>query len=264
MVRKIFLLVVLVALITGCKKDEGTNPQEKGCLITSETINDRPYRTYEYDADQKLYRIVQYETNAGNRVEKRFSFDYNEKNQVVAFRETNLLIPNTNYQYLLHYSEAGQLDTISKSQVLNSGSKLLETYTLQYDDQRRLAKYQWKENYWRYEYDEAGNVTKWFAKYKDLAPIEVLVADFGNYDGKHNTYAFSKPAQLVNLVGGGGSSPQNPGSFKFYEASLTPTQTGVVTYLYNEKDLPSEASISIFLVQGGTSTQVYRFVYDCP
>lgn len=258
------MLGVFVALITGCKKEEDTtNPQEKGCLITSETINDKPYRTYEYDADQKLYRIVQYETNAANRVEKRFSFDYNQKEQIVAFRETNLLPPTINYQYLLHYGEAGQLDTIRKSQILNSGSKLLETYTLEYDGQRRMTKYQWRGNYWRYEYDDANNVTKWFAKYKDLAPIEGLVADFGNYDGKHNTYAFSKPAQLVNFVGGGGTSPQNPGSFKFYEASLTPTQTGVVTYQYNEKKLPSEASISIFSAQGGTSTQVYKFVYDC-
>ena len=264
MVRKIFLLGVFVALITGCKKEEDTtNPQEKGCLIISETINDKPYRTYEYDAGQKLYRIVQYEKSASNRVEKRFSFDYNTKNQVAAFRETNLFTPNTNYQYLLHYSGAGQVDTIRKSQIVNSGSKLLETYALEYDGQRRMTKYQWKGNYWRYEYDDVGNVTKWFAKYKDLVPIEGLVADFGNYDGKFNTYAFSKPAQLVNLVGGGGSSPQNPGSFKFYEASLTPTQTGVVTYQYNEKKLPSEASISIFSAQGGTSTQVYKFVYDC-
>ena len=259
------LVGAVLASLVGCKKegDATLTPQDKGCLITTETINDRPYRTYEYDADQRLYRIVQYETNAGNRVEKRFSFDYNAKNQVVAFRETNLLPPNLNYQYLLHYSETGQLDTVRKSQIVNSGPKLLETYTLEYDDQRRLTKYLWAGNYWRYEYDDVGNVSKWFARYPALAPIEGLVADFGNYDGKHNTYAFSKPAQLVNLVGGGGASPQNPGSFKFYEASLAPTQTGVVTYQYNENNLPSEASISIFSAQGGTSTQVYKFVYDC-
>ena len=266
MVRKLILVGFVVALVTGCKKDEDATPDplEKGCLITSETINDKPYRTYEYNADQQLYRIVQYETNASNRVEKRFSFDYNPKNQVVAFRETNLLTANTNYQYRLHYSKANQLDTLTKSQIFNSGPKILETYILEYDDRGRLAKYRWAQNYWRYEYDDANNVTKWFAKYPALAPIEGLVADFGNYDGKHNTYAFSQPAQLINLVGGGGASPQNPGSFKFYGASLTPTQTGIVTYLYNEKELPTEASISVFLPSGGTSTQVYKFVYECP
>lgn len=265
MVQKLILLGVVMALLTGCTKENATpDPLEKGCMITSELVNDKTYRTYEYDTDQKLYRIVQYETNTANRVEKRYSFDYNQKNQVVAFRETNLLTPNANYQYLLQYSETGQLDTIRKSQILNSGPKFLETYALEYDDQQRLNKYKWAENYWRYEYDEANNVIKWFAKYPALAPIEGLVADFGNYDGKYNTYAFSKPAQLVNLVSGGGASPQNPGSFKFYEASLTPTQTGVVTYLYNDKRLPTEASISLFTPQGSNSTQVYQFVYDCP
>lgn len=265
MVRKLILIAVVITLVTGCKKEKDTTPdlQENGCRLISETVNDKPYRTYEYDADQRLFRIVQYQTNAGNRLEKRFSFDYNQKNQVVAFRETNLLAPFTNYQYVLHYLETGQVDTIRKSQILNSGPKLLETYTLEYDDQRRLTKYQWAGNYWRYEYDNANNVTKWFAKFPALAPIEGLIADFGNYDGKNNTYAFSKPAQLINLVGGGGSSPQNPGSFKFYEASLTPTQTGVVTYQYNANNLPTEASISIFTPQGGTSTQVYKFGYEC-
>jgi len=266
MIKKLILTGLVVALLAGCKKnnEEATpDPEGKGCLIRSETINDKPYRTYEYDADQKLFRIVQNEINATNRVEKRFSFDYDQNDRVTAFRETSLLAPFHNYQYVLQYSPGGQLDTIRKSEVFNSGPRLIETYALEYDAQQRLTKYKWADNYWRYEYDDAKNVIKWFAKYPAVAPIEGLLADFGNYDGKHNTYAFSTPAQLINLVGGGGSSAQNPGSFKFYEASLTPTQTGVLTYQYNEYDLPTEVSVSIFSVSGGTSTQVYKFAYEC-
>lgn len=266
MIKKLILTGLVIASLAGCKKNDGDgtpDPQVKGCLIMSETINDKPYRIYEYDADHNLFRIVQHETSASNRVEKRFSFDYDPNDRVTAFRETNLLAPFRNYQYQLYYSKAGQLDTIRKSEVLNSGPKLMETYALEYDAQQRLTKYKWADNYWRYEYDEAKNVTKWLAKYPAIAPVEGLVAYFDNYDGKYNTYAFSQPAQLVNLVSGGGASPQNPGSFKFYEASLTPTQTGVVTYQYNEKDLPTEASVSIFSVSGGASTQVYKFAYEC-
>lgn len=266
MIKKLILTGLVLTLVAGCKKnDDGTLPdgEDNGCLITSETINDKPYRTYEYGADKNLFRIVQYETSTSNRIQKRFSFDYDQNKRVTAFRETNLLAPFTNYQYVLHYSNAGQLDTIRKSQVFNSGPKLIETYALEYDAQKRLTKYKWADNYWRYEYDEAKNVTKWLARYPAVAPVEGLLAYFDNYDGKYNTYAFSRPARLVNLVGGGGSSAQNPGSFKFYEASLTPTQTGVVTYLYNEKDLPTQASVSIFSVNGGASTQVYKFAYEC-
>lgn len=266
MIKTLILIGLVFVLVAGCKKNAGDSPpdpQERFCLIMSETVNGKPYRTYEYDTDQKLFRIVQHETNVSNRVEKRFSFDYDRNERVTAFRETNLLNPFKNYQYVLHYDNAGRLDTIRKSEVFNSGPRLLETYALEYDAQQRLTKYKWAENYWRYEYDEAKNVTKWFAKYPAIAPIEGLLADFGNYDGKYNTYAFSVPAQLINLVGGGGSSAQNPGSFKFYGASLTPTQTGVITYQYNEKELPTEASVSVFSASGGNSTQVYKFAYEC-
>ncbi|MPR32815.1 hypothetical protein [Salmonirosea aquatica] len=266
MIKKLILTSVLLSLVLGCKKnDDGTSPDLQGsdCLIKSETIDGKPYRTYEYDDDQKLFRIVQNETKANNRVEKRFSFDYDQSGRVTAFRETNLLAPFNNYQYEMHYTAAGLIDTVRKSQIFNSGPKLLETYILEYDSQRHLTKYKWGDNYWRYEYDNAKNVTKWFAKYPSVAPIEGLLAEFGNYDGKHNTYAFSTPTQLINLVGGGGASAQNPGSFKFYEASLTPTQTGVVTYKYNEHNLPTEASISVFTAGGASSTQVYKFAYEC-
>ena len=266
MIKKLLLKTLVIALAAGCQKNDGdTSPnlRENGCLIMSETVNNKPYRTYEYDADQKLYRIVQNEISAGNRVEKRFSFDYDQSDRVTTFRETNLLAPFINYQYVLHYDNAGRLDTIRKSEIFNSGPKLLETYALEYDAQKRLTKYKWADNYWRYEYDAANNVTKWLARYPSIAPIEGLLADFGNYDGRYNTYAFSTPARLINLVGGGGASAQNPGSFKFYQASLTPTQTGVVTYQYNEEDLPTEASVSIFSASGASSTQVYKFAYEC-
>ncbi len=181
MIKKLILTGLVIGSLAGCKKNDGDgapDPQAKGCLIMSETINDKPYRTYEYDADQNLFRIVQYETSASNRVEKRFSFDYDPDDRITAFRETNLLTPFRNYQYQLHYSTAGQLDTIRKSEVFNSGPKLMETYALEYDAQQRLTKYKWADNYWRYEYDEAKNVTKWLARYPAIAPVEGLARRF--------------------------------------------------------------------------------------
>ena len=261
-------MLLLLAALSGCKKDgtEETDPtpepQEKGCKLASETIDGKPYRTYQYGDDKRLFRIVQYETKASNRIEKRFTFDYEADGRVKALRETNLLPPFGNIQYDLHYSGTGRLDTIRKYQVLNAGPVILETYALEYNAKGLIEKYKWKDNYVRYEYDNDGNLTKWFVSLPSISP-EVIAAEYGNYDGKRNVYADTRPAELVNIVQGQGVSPQNPGTFKYHPASLRPVQTGAVNYLYNEKQLPTEASVSLFSPDGSSSTQVFKFTYNC-
>ena len=91
-----------------------------------------------------------------------------------------------------------------------------------------------------------------------------MAAEYGNYDGKRNVYADTRPAELLNLVTIQGMSKQNPGSFKFYSASLRPEQNGLVNYIYNERELPTEASVSLFLPDGSAAgTQVHEFAYTC-
>lgn len=264
MVQKLLTWVVIITLVIGCKKDDTVEPtgDEIGCNIISETINDRPYRNYEYTADSLLFRIVQYEKSVQNRIQKRFTFDYGAEERVSAVRETNLLSPFVNYQYDLHYSNEGLIDTIRQSRILNAGPVPEQTYVLLYDDKRRLTRYTWGDNYWRYEYDDTKNVTKWFSKVLSIANTEQLVAEYGNFDGKRSPYFFTQPAMLVNLIGGGGMGEENPGSFKLYNNAQL-EQTGVVTYQYNEKNLPTEASISAFPTVGNAFTEVYKFTYDC-
>lgn len=264
MVRTLLGLVVLITLVTACKKEETTEPvaEETGCRIISETVDGKPYRNYEYTADSLLFRIVQYEKGGANRLQKRFSFDYDSEETVAVVRETNLLAPFVNYQYALHYSNEGLIDTIRQSRILNSGPRPEQTYVLLYDTKKRLTLYKWGENYWRYEYDDTKNVMKWYARIFSVSNAEQLVAEYGNYDGKRNLYFFSRPAMLVNLIGGGGMSEENPGSFKLYKG-LQLEQTGIVTYKYNEKNLPTEASISAFPTNGNAFTEVYKFTYDC-
>jgi YD repeat-containing protein len=231
--------------------------------VVSESLNDSPYRTYEYNTDDRLYRIIQHETSAPHRVQKRYTFEYDQNGRVSVLRETNLLAPFVNYQYSLHYNETNAVDTIRQFRVMNTGLVPQQTFVLEYDDKKRLTRYAWPESYWRYEYNEAGNVSKWYAKIANVHPQEVLLAEYGNYDENSNVYVNVSPARLVNLIGGGGMSPHNPGSFKFYEGNVEPVQTGIITYLYNEKDLPSEASVSVFPAGGASTTQVYKFAYEC-
>ncbi|TDB65248.1 hypothetical protein [Arundinibacter roseus] len=265
MAQKLLIAFVFICLLVQCKKEEKDEPvpEPAGCLMIGETINDLPYRLYEYAENNQLFRIQQYQSEAPNKLEKRFSFDYDLDGRVATFRETNLLSPFINYQYELIYSSESTLDTIRKYQVFNSGPRLIETYILTYDAQKRITTYAWGENYWRYEYDDAGNLTKWFAKITSVINQEILVAEYDNYDEKENIYSDVYPAQLINLVAGGGSSKANPGSFKFYLGTPTPSQTGIVTYEYNEKNFPTQASTTIFRPTGGATTQVYKFEYEC-
>jgi len=265
------LLIVCFALVAlvSCKKsnsgssDPEPDPQEKGCKVASETIDGRPYRNYDYDADKRLFRIVQYETKSTNRIEKRYTFEYNSAGTVKVVRETNLLAPFINLQYDLHYAGVGRLDTIRKYQVVNSGPRILETYALEYEAKGLITKYKWKNNYMRYGYDGNGNLTKWFVSIPSISP-EVIAAEYGNYDGKRNVYADTRPAELVNIIAGQGLSNENPGSFKYREASLRPLQTGLVDYKYNARELPTEANVSLFAPDGSPAgTQVFKFTYNC-
>lgn len=268
MQRNLLLLCFALAALVGCQEtnSDGGNPpapQEKGCKVASETIDGKPYRTYRYDDSKRLFSITQYETRSTNQIQKRFTFEYDDAGTVKVIRETNLLAPFGNFQYNLHYAGVGRLDTVRKYQVLNSGPRVLENYALEYNDKGFITKYKWQDNSLRYEYDGNGNLTKWFVNLPSISP-EVLAAEYGNYDGKRNVYADSRPAELVNLVTSQGVSKQNPGSFKYYSPSLRPEQNGLVNYKYNERDLPTEASVSLFSSNGSAAgTQVHQFTYNC-
>ncbi len=269
MQRNLFTVCLILTALVGCKKsgsgggDPSPGEQEKGCKVISETINDKPFRTYQYTEEKRLFRIEQYETAPVDQVQKRFTFEYDDLGTVKVIRETYLTTPFWNFQYDLSYSGVGRLDTVRKYQVFNSGPKILETYVLEYNLKGDITKYKWQDNFLRYEYDDNGSLTKWFVSLPFIGP-EVLAAEFGNYDNKRNVYADTRPAELVNLVTSQGVSKQNPGSFKYFSPSLRPEQNGLVNYKYNERDFPTEANVSLFAPNGSPAgTQVHKFTYNC-
>ncbi len=276
--HKLLKISLIAALMWGCKQEEAQEPTPvppppppaqqtplRNCQLTLETIEGRPFRNYQYVSDTVLYRIVQYETGATNREEKRYTFKYDAKNRVASFQEVRLLAPFVNYEYRFQYDNANRVEMVTQYQLFNAGPKLTETYVVQYGQNNRVYTYCWRNNCWRYEYDEAGNLSKWLATIPARSPNETTLRFYSNFDERKNVYEFSKPARLINLVSGEGNSTSNPGAFKFYEGSNEPTQTGVVTYRYNEQNLPVEASVSSFAANNGASiTQVRKFTYDCP
>lgn len=260
---KIQLLVgILLTFMFSCSKKNGqdTSPQSDVCHLLTETLNDKPFRNYEYTENKQLYRIVQYGFNA---VQKRYTFEYDNKDRVKVFRETYLMAPFNNYQYTIFYSGDSKIDSIQQFKITNSGSVLQETHFVEYDTQNRINKYTWgKKNYWRYEYDNEGNVTKWLVKLAN-ASQELTLAEYSNFDKMQSMFSISQPSRLVSLINGEYRISQNPGSFKLYESGGTVSQTGVITYLYNVSSYPTEASLSVFYDGGGTYTDVYKYTYEC-
>ncbi|GAB2800680.1 hypothetical protein GCM10027275_53460 [Rhabdobacter roseus] len=259
----VFLSLLLAILVLDCKrkKEDGPNPQVEGCLMMLETIDGRLYRRYEYNEDKSLFRIQQYQTGGEGKLEKRYTFEYDANGFVKLFRETNLLPPYQNFQYEIFNSTQDRAEGIVQSLIQNSGPRFVQSYALQYDDRGNVVQYDWADSYWRYEYDDRGNVTRWYIKAGSTP--EQLTAEYANYDDKRNLYYYSEGPRLINLIIGGGTSAQNPGSFKFFGTGGIVAQTGIVTYQYNEKDMPVQASVSIFGPSGVPATQAYRFEYEC-
>lgn len=213
--------------------------------------------------DNLLFRIVQYERTAANREEKRYTFKYDDKKRVSTMQEVRLVAPFVNYEYGFHYDVTSRVDTVRQYQLFNAGPKLVETYGVRYEN-GNVYTYCWKNNCYRYEYDDVGNLSKLLALIPSTAPNERALRLYSNFDGKKNLYATSQPARLINLVMGEGNSVGNPGVFNVYDGGATPTQTGIVTYQYNEKQFPTEASVSTFAASGTPlKTQVYKFTYEC-
>lgn len=133
--HKLLFFGLVAALMWGCKKGSTeepapASPQEilpKVCRLTSEAIDGKPYRTYQYIGDSVLFRIAQYERLPTNREEKRYTFKYDAKNRVSVLQEVQLIAPFVNYEYQFHYDIADRVDTVRQFQLFNAGPKLFET-----------------------------------------------------------------------------------------------------------------------------------------
>ncbi len=62
MTRKILVTGILLSLFLACskKQDEDAIDMAKGCLIRSETLNDKPFRTYEYSEENRCIGYFRY------------------------------------------------------------------------------------------------------------------------------------------------------------------------------------------------------------
>ncbi len=260
------IVVVLVSIfvIDSCrpKNNEEITPEDPSalstCILLSEKINGILLRAYEYDSLRKLTRMLEYSgTDPVNSLIKRYTFEYNSKNTLIGFRETNLAIKDQSYIYELDYTGTNQLKAIRPFRVFNSGPRAQDTLTVMYGTNTRIAELKSIRGISsKWEYDTARNVKKWLVR-TPLMKSDSLMAEYGSFDDKVNVYAFSQGMQLVNLLTGRAHSRRNPFN---YTAS---GQSVEATYQYNDKRVPTQAVLKFKSNNNTLRETVYSYELNC-
>lgn len=259
----IIVLLTCISVIAGCrpKNNEEVTPEDSSlsiCILLSEKINGTLIRAYEYDSLRKLTRMLEYSgTNPVNNLIKRYTFEYNSKNTLIGFRETNLAVKDQSYIYELDYADNNQLKAIRPFRVFNSGPRAEDTLTVVYGITARITELKSNRGVTsKWEYDTAGNVKKWLVR-TPLMKSDSLMAEYGSFDDNINVYAFSQGMQLVNLLTGRAHSRRNP--FNYTAAG----QSVEATYQYNDKRVPTQAVLKFKSNNNTLRETVYAYELNC-
>ena len=258
------LVMASVFAIDGCrpKSNEEVTPIDTSalstCILLSERVNGILLRAYEYDSARNLTRVLEYSGNEPvNKIVKRYSFEYNAKNILIGFRETNLAVKDKSYIYELDYSNSSQLKSIRPFRVYNSGLHAEDTLTIIYGNNAQIAEVKSLRGVSsKWEYDTAGNVKKWLVR-TPLMKSDSLMAEYGSFDDKVNVYTFSQGMQLVNLLTGRAHSRRNP--FNYTSSG----QSVEATYQYNEKRVPTQAVLKFKSNNNTLRETVYAYELNC-
>lgn len=144
-----FLMSVLVLAFTSCSKSDDDEPKNEGAnghqIEITEYVwkfGEKPtygelYERYTYNANNK---IVKAETNhylnsQFGRIPHEITYTYNEKNQLVEKNEYQLTLLNYRYKYT-----SNNIDSVATMQKYNNKGSLSESWTYNYDSQKRLIK----------------------------------------------------------------------------------------------------------------------------
>jgi YD repeat-containing protein len=257
-------VLLLAALIDSCRPKNGSDVEPdvdstsiSTCIPLSERVNGALLRSFEYDSTRRLVRMVEYTgTEQLNKVTKRYTFEYNRNAQLTRIRETNVGVRDRNFIYELDY-DGNNVSTIRPYRVFNSGPRPEDTLKVVYDNNNRVTELQsLRGNRTKWEYDSAGNVKKWLVR--TAAGSDSLIAEYTAYDDKVNIYTFSKGIQFVNLLSGRAASKRNPTRFTYLGVASE------VSYLYNEKRVPTEAIVKFRTPSDTTLREtVYRYEQSC-
>ena len=222
----------------------------KACLLTRVDFtnpgNDLPtHITFDYDQEGRVSRIINSWTNQPDATAE---FTYNSNGEIRSYKNTALWTSLT-FEVRPVY-EGGK---VTKMQYFNNGTlseevKISDFWDLKLDDQNRVLEF---GSIFKFEYknDQVSKVYGYDGETKELKGIYDIF-----YDDKNNFLSSSNPKGLTNFFYW--ISLQDISPLPYFRNNVTGTseQKNVVTYKYNSKGFPIEAS--------GTDYPSVKFTYS--
>lgn len=150
--RKVFLILMAVLPLlcfTSCSDDESENLNNSQNYLSEIVVEEHEkkfgeisdygelYEQYIYNQDGTLKEKTTnyYLAVWGDRVERNYRYEYDEKKRVVEMNEYELTLFQEKRKY-----EYNDIDSVSRMLVYGDDGDLKEEWTYEYDNQRRLTK----------------------------------------------------------------------------------------------------------------------------
>lgn len=217
-------IVLLLAALPACRNDRETAPTH--CVLTEvRGFAGEVLERFAYNRDGQL---VKYTLDG-----LAYQLQYNDAGQLTGVVESGINPDQSAFEreITLQYSQDGKTTVVKKPVEFTSRPYV---YTIELGEKGQLLRYTGDEDghriAWRYEYDEAGNVTRSFYA-QDQA--EHLVYEQDRFDAKSSPYYTSASLRMfMQLVFGKAISPHNPVVTRHYdrESVLDWTRTDVNAY----------------------------------
>lgn len=151
MKKVLFLLPLLAALFvfSGCSDDDEPVENNADKVLSEIVVNEHEKKFGEISEYGELYEQYIYNPNGtlqekttnyylavwGDRVERNYRYEYDDKNRVVEMNEYELTLFKEKRKY-----EYNSIDSVSRMLVYDDDGDLNEEWTYEYDSQRRLIK----------------------------------------------------------------------------------------------------------------------------
>lgn len=151
MKKVLFLLPLLAALFvfSGCSDDDEPVENNADKVLSEIVVNEHEKKFGEISEYGELYEQYIYNPNGtlqekttnyylavwGDRVERNYRYEYDDKNRVVEMNEYELTLFKEKRKY-----EYNSIDSVSRMLVYNDDGNLNEEWTYEYDNQKRLIR----------------------------------------------------------------------------------------------------------------------------
>ena len=218
-------------------------------------------RDYQYDAANRLVRVSDSEDG---QVIESWDLEYDSNGRWIKLTQED------GYS-AFEYDPAGKVVSIQEYRLIGSTYRVLGSSTLEYNARHQVTKRTYfpvnttaPGDYFRYEYNAAGNVTKEFYRRAGPNSPERLWQEFTAYDNKNSLYATPVLRLYTLLIRDASAySLNNPLSINYYKDDGTLSGSDTFVFEYNSRNYPIHLRYSSTWLGQEPESETYRLAYNC-